>query len=87
MHEIVLSCGKINMTERELTANLHLVDMMVPKLMSQFFLQSGKTAHQLLIASLFIYPNINTVFVVASCTMAGTRPPIFSKSIVISLFV
>ena len=32
------------MTERELTANLHLIDMMVPKLMSQFFLQSGKTA-------------------------------------------
>ena len=43
------------MTERELTANLHLIDMMVPKLMSQFFLQSGKTAHQLLIASVYIH--------------------------------
>ena len=43
------------MTERELTANLHLVDMMVPKLMNQFFLQSGKTAHQLLIASVYIH--------------------------------
>ena len=43
------------MTERELAANLYLVDMTVPELMSQFFLQTGKTAHQLLIASVYIH--------------------------------
>ena len=43
------------MTERELAANLYLIDMTAPELMSQFFLQTGKTAHQLLIASVYIH--------------------------------
>ena len=43
------------MTERELASNLYLINMTVPELMSQFFLQTGKTAHQLLIASVYIH--------------------------------
>ena len=31
-------------------------------------------------------PSISTVLVVASCTMAGTKPPIFWKSIFVILF-
>ena len=34
---------------------LQAFEGVVPKLMSQFFLQSGKTAHQLLIASVYIH--------------------------------
>ena len=34
-------------------------------------------------ASSFMKPNINTLFVLLSCTMAGINPPIFSKSNVI----
>ncbi len=43
------------MSERELAANLYLIDMTVLELLIQFLLQTGNTAHELLISSMYIH--------------------------------